>query len=560
MLYQSSRARPTQRIPTKILLSRDETTFGRGNQCSVLLQSRTPAHAVGLSRTQAKIIRVPTDASGAEGEGEKREGAESGANWRWVLHDGDGQQKSTNGNRVNSVQVEGHVELSPGDEVQFGPSEEFIYEFLLEEPERNKKRPMEGSRVPPPHSAPAFADRQTGAEAKRRRRGDGNVDEDEEGDSRMNGEGGEGEGVRPRQPCAHSAPAVRRERPPSRHADDQDAEEDQRPERKEGEEEDPAGAQKMESELRVLREHQALLEEELKRARDEIARVRAGAAAEAAGGSMAEGGGGMSQASGGANAEQTSGGGQPLLQTSASVVEIVDVEEENSNASWNGEVAAGAGGAASSSSVVAPSQQPALDWAEEVRNELFCCICQDWIVDCAALDCGHAFCTFCVEEWLEEKHFHCPQCRQAVEREPVKCKNVDSLIERTLDLPGNEEKKEELKKKREEIAEKINKKEQGYANLLHHVEKARRAKTKMLNIQDTWDSSKKRKFEDGVKNRKGAARALYCELVELTRDNVIGTDLKKVDKMLKNLDLWQACSKLTPAAKRNRLLLYIRYG
>lgn len=51
--------------------------------------------------------------------------------------------------------------------------------------------------------------------------------------------------------------------------------------------------------------------------------------------------------------------------------------------------------------------------AEILSNHLMCPICQDWLLACHTLSCGHMFCGLCLATWLSQNQ-SCPSCRKPV--------------------------------------------------------------------------------------------------------------------------------------------------
>lgn len=45
--------------------------------------------------------------------------------------------------------------------------------------------------------------------------------------------------------------------------------------------------------------------------------------------------------------------------------------------------------------------------------------------------CGHAFCYFCLKQWLDQAH-HCPTCREEIENDPHPCSLITNLVEAAL--------------------------------------------------------------------------------------------------------------------------------
>ena len=75
---------------------------------------------------------------------------------------------------------------------------------------------------------------------------------------------------------------------------------------------------------------------------------------------------------------------------------------------------------------------PGAKMKEILATHLSCAICQDWLVACHALTCGHMFCGLCLTTWLNRNQT-CPHCRLAVAGVPIRCFQVDSAINDMLE-------------------------------------------------------------------------------------------------------------------------------
>lgn len=63
-----------------------------------------------------------------------------------------------------------------------------------------------------------------------------------------------------------------------------------------------------------------------------------------------------------------------------------------------------------------PLSSPGVKMRDILANHLSCAICQDWLVACHALSCGHMFCGLCLATWLSRSQ-SCPHCRKPVSGE-----------------------------------------------------------------------------------------------------------------------------------------------
>merc|ERR1712141_440719 len=72
-----------------------------------------------------------------------------------------------------------------------------------------------------------------------------------------------------------------------------------------------------------------------------------------------------------------------------------------------------------------------------LEEELKCCICMDVYIHATALDCGHMFCSKCIEDWMQNQH-SCPQCRTKVKK-CIRTKAIDSYIDKFSNSFASEE-------------------------------------------------------------------------------------------------------------------------
>lgn len=194
----------------------------------------------------------------------------------------------------------------------------------------------------------------------------------------------------------------------------------------------------------------------------------------------------------------------------------------------------------------------------ELHSELACSICQDWLVHAATVDCSHTFCTSCIETWLLHKNFHCPVCRQAVTREPVRTRAVDTIVRKTVDrLP--EEQRQEFQQRLAAAQVAIARRKQLHAELEKSVNDALKKGKAFFHISSNWNKREKETFQKGIKDYIGDTREVYCRLTGLTVQWVHSVDDSKLNQALHNLGLQQFVS-ATDTEIRRRLLNYIRYG
>lgn len=81
----------------------------------------------------------------------------------------------------------------------------------------------------------------------------------------------------------------------------------------------------------------------------------------------------------------------------------------------------------------ASSQNDGSDEWAQIAEEFTCAMCQDLIVDAVSLDCGHQFCTSCVEDWTKGNNRAklCPTCRNDI-TVMVPCLQIDASIDRMV--------------------------------------------------------------------------------------------------------------------------------
>jgi hypothetical protein len=199
----------------------------------------------------------------------------------------------------------------------------------------------------------------------------------------------------------------------------------------------------------------------------------------------------------------------------------------------------------------------ALD-VEDIQSELLCSICQDWVVHASTIECSHSFCWSCIDTWLLQKKFECPVCRNAVTREPVRSRAIESIVQKTVERQGPEAKTEY--QDRANAADKDLKKVQKLAqDLEKSVNDALKKGKAFFHIDANWTRREKDVFQRGVKDYTGDTRETYCRLTGLTVSWVHSADDSKLNQALHNLGLQAFVSSPEPDI-RKRLLMFLRYG
>lgn len=199
----------------------------------------------------------------------------------------------------------------------------------------------------------------------------------------------------------------------------------------------------------------------------------------------------------------------------------------------------------------------ALDVAD-IQSELICSICRDWVVHASTIECAHSFCWSCIDQWLRQKKFECPVCRQVVTREPVRSHTIEAIVHKTIDRGGADSKADYRDRVRaaEENEERLQK--------LHHelqasMTDALQKGISFPQIEAIWGRRQKDSFQQDVKDYSGVTRETYCGLRNLTVQWVHSADDSKLNLALHNLGL-QAFVGSTEEDIRKRLLMFLRYG
>ncbi|XP_045167081.2 E3 ubiquitin-protein ligase RNF8-like isoform X2 [Mercenaria mercenaria] len=84
------------------------------------------------------------------------------------------------------------------------------------------------------------------------------------------------------------------------------------------------------------------------------------------------------------------------------------------------------------------------NFAELMETELQCSICNELFVRATSLNCSHAFCSLCINQWMKVKK-ECPQCRAAITTH-MHSVVLDSYIEKMV-----EQFSKEMKTRRQEL-------------------------------------------------------------------------------------------------------------
>merc|ERR1719221_2088229 len=120
----------------------------------------------------------------------------------------------------------------------------------------------------------------------------------------------------------------------------------------------------------------------------------------------------------------------------------------------------------------------------DLHSELICCICCDWLVHAATIECSHTFCWACIDTCLLQKKFQCPVCRKPVTREPVRTRAVDHIVQKSVDkLP---EQRAEFMERVANAEKAIQKAKDRLAGIEKSVRAALKAKKVFFTIGSTW--------------------------------------------------------------------------
>eukprot|EP00928_Gymnodinium_smaydae_P017674 TRINITY_DN16763_c0_g1_i3.p1 TRINITY_DN16763_c0_g1~~TRINITY_DN16763_c0_g1_i3.p1 ORF type:complete len:488 (-),score=105.69 TRINITY_DN16763_c0_g1_i3:69-1532(-) len=206
-------------------------------------------------------------------------------------------------------------------------------------------------------------------------------------------------------------------------------------------------------------------------------------------------------------------------------------------------------------------QQPNQLGVAELRNELVCCVCRDWMVDAATTECSHSFCWSCIDTWLLEKKFECPVCREEVTREPLRTRTVDAIVQKSVGLLPSEDQTAY----RERVAAAEAAREAAKTRLVAlEAEVAggaagSRAGKAFPLIHAQWKKREREAFQQAAATHSGDAHEMYCRFHGLTVQWVHSADEDQLNQALHNLQLQKFVS-CSEDRIRQRLLMFLRYG
>ncbi|CAJ1400370.1 unnamed protein product [Effrenium voratum] len=194
----------------------------------------------------------------------------------------------------------------------------------------------------------------------------------------------------------------------------------------------------------------------------------------------------------------------------------------------------------------------------ELSGELACCVCKDWLVHAATIQCSHSFCWSCIDRWLQTQQFVCPVCRDEVTREPVRTRAVDTIVQKTVQrLPAAEQAEYEERVRAAEAEDSRSRK--NLKELEKHIDDAVKSGKSFFHINQVWAKKDKDTFKKGVNQYTGNARETYCRLTGLTVQWVHSADSRQLNVALHNLGLGKQVDRPEDEI-RQRLLMFLRYG
>ncbi|CAK9085496.1 E3 ubiquitin-protein ligase RNF8 (RING finger protein 8) (RING-type E3 ubiquitin transferase RNF8) [Durusdinium trenchii] len=189
----------------------------------------------------------------------------------------------------------------------------------------------------------------------------------------------------------------------------------------------------------------------------------------------------------------------------------------------------------------------------ELSNELACCVCKDWLVHAATIQCSHTFCWSCIDQWLQTKQFVCPVCRKEVTREPVRTRAVDAVVQKTVSQISAEEQAEFAARiKKAEVEDSTSQKH--LEDLERQINEALRAGKKFFHINQLWGKKDKETFKKGVNQYPaGNARERYCKLTGMTVQWVHSADSTQLNVALHNVGLGALVDRPEDEIRQRRL-------
>lgn len=196
---------------------------------------------------------------------------------------------------------------------------------------------------------------------------------------------------------------------------------------------------------------------------------------------------------------------------------------------------------------------------QELQAELVCSVCQDWIVHAASLECGHSFCRECIDQWLTQKQFHCPVCRNQVQREPTASRALDIIVEKSVQGAG-EGGHGEWQQRVQAADQRASKRQKHLSQLQDSVKEALSKGKAFFHVESVWSRREKQVFEKGIKDYIGEAREVYCQLIGLTVSWIHSASETKLNQVLHNVGLAREYVDKPEKEIRQRLLMFLRYG
>lgn len=196
---------------------------------------------------------------------------------------------------------------------------------------------------------------------------------------------------------------------------------------------------------------------------------------------------------------------------------------------------------------------------QELKDELVCSVCQDWIVHAASLECGHSFCRECIDQWLTQKQFHCPVCRNQVQREPTSSRALDIIVEKSVQ-GGTESGYTEFQQRVQAADQRASKRQKHLSQLQQSVKEALSKGKAFFSVESSWSRREKQVFEKGIKDYIGEAREVYCQLIGLTISWIHSASEAKLNQVLHNVGLAREYVDKPEKEIRQRLLMFLRYG